>query len=225
MIDGCDDAPVGNILLDRDGICWPIAAGASNCAGKGGPSTFSRGTCPVDQGNTRGFQIECANGGTGENWPVAQVNALFNACNALNAHVGNSPMDVITHALGAGDGYTPRKIDPATASAVSGAWIPRSTNSSGTWSLADIRNECAARAGHAPGPVPPPNGDDDDMKAQIIKGDGSDTYWAWDGVNISGVPSLEWAEWGFEAGLYQSASPTVYPQGFVDSLVDTQGER
>ncbi|MET0415646.1 MAG: hypothetical protein ABW022_06460, partial [Actinoplanes sp.] len=37
MIDGSDDAPVGNMLIDREGVCWPIAAGASNCAGKGGP--------------------------------------------------------------------------------------------------------------------------------------------------------------------------------------------
>lgn len=148
MIDGCDDAPVGNWLVDRAGDCWPIAAGASNCAGQGGPATFTRGTIPADAGNTRGWQIEAANAGTGEEpWPAAQVDAFFGLSNVLNALAGNSPRDVITHALGAGDGWTDRKIDPATAAAVAGPWVPRSVTSSGTWSLYDIANECAARSG------------------------------------------------------------------------------
>lgn len=60
------------------------------------------------------------------------------------------------------------------------------------------------------------------MIAQVIKGDGSDTYWAWDGVIIAGIPSLEWVQWGFEAGLYQNTDPVLYPQGFVDQLVQAQ---
>jgi len=160
MINGSDDEPVGNMLLDRNGVAWIIAAGASNCAGKGGPSSFSRGTIPVDGGNTRGWQIECANNGVGEPWPQVQIDALFRASNALNARFGNQPSDIISHALGAGDGYTDRKIDPATASGVQGPWMPRSTNSSQTWSLEDMRNECLARAGQAPpppvDPTPPP---------------------------------------------------------------------
>ena len=160
MINGSPDAPVGNMLIDRDGVCWPIAAGASNCAGKGGPWTFSRGTCPVDQGNTRGWQIECAQNGVGEPWSVAQVNALFLASNALNAHFGNQPTDVVTH-----QAYAPtRKIDPATASAVQGSWKPGSCTSSGSWELDDIRAECAARAGAPePEPEPEPEEDTDDM--------------------------------------------------------------
>jgi hypothetical protein len=168
MIDGCDDAPVGNLLIDRDGVCWPIAAGASNCAGKGGPATFSRGTVPADSGNTRGWQLEVANAGTGQSWPVAQVDAFFRASNALNAHVGNLPTDVITHALGAGDGYTSRKIDPATADAVEGPWRPRPTNSSGTWSLGDIRAECLTRATATPTPDPPELPEDDDMPKNLL---------------------------------------------------------
>lgn len=150
--DGCDDAPVGNMTIDRDGIVWPVAAGASNCAGKGGPASFSRGTIPADSGNTRGWNIEVANNGVGEAWPVAQVDAYFLASNALNAHFGNLPTDVISHALGSGDGWTDRKIDPATAWAVQGGWSPQSCNGSGTWLLADIRNECARRAGQQEGP-------------------------------------------------------------------------
>jgi hypothetical protein len=218
----CPDKPVGNMLLDRTGTFWPVAGGASNCAGKGGPASFSRGTVPADSGNTRGFQIECANNGVGEVYPQAQIDAFFRASNALNAFVGNRPSDVISHNVWAPS----RKIDPARNTSVQGPWVPRSTNSSGTWNLDDIRNECGRRAGASPGPGPgpgpqPPDGDDD-MKAQVIKGDGSDSYWAWDGVRIGGIPSLEWVSWGFEAGLYQNTEPVLYPQGFIDQLVATQ---
>lgn len=152
QINGCDDAPVGNMLLDRDGIFWPVAGGASNCAGKGGPASFSRGTISADSGNTGGFQVEVANSGVGEPWSQATVDAYFRGSNALNAAVGNQPTDVISHALGTGNGWTDRKIDPATASAVQGPWKPRSCTSSGTWDLADIRSECARRASSAPTP-------------------------------------------------------------------------
>lgn len=169
QINGCDDAPVGNLLLDRDGIYWPVAAGAANTAGKGGPMALSRGTIPQDQGNTQSVAIEVANNGVGEPWPEVQVNAYFAGSNAINARLGNRPDDVFSHALGEGNGWTDRKIDPATADAVQGLWKPRSVNSSGTWSLTDIRNECLNRAGQPlptpPEPVPPqpqpqPPGDD-----------------------------------------------------------------
>jgi hypothetical protein len=147
MINVSDDAPIGNLLLDRSGTYWPIAAGASNCAGKGGPTTFSRGVVPVDSGNTRGWQVEACNAGTGEAWPVVQIDAFFVGSNALNAHFGNLPTDVTGHAH-----YTSRKIDPATATSVEGPWEPRSINSSGTWNLSDIRSECSRRAGSSPPP-------------------------------------------------------------------------
>jgi hypothetical protein len=153
MCNNADDAPIGNLYIDRDGVCWPIAAGASNCAGKGGPYTFSRGTVPLDGGNTRGWQCEVANSGVGERWPQAQVDAFFKASNALNAHVGNQPYDIITHHVWAPS----RKIDPATAAAVEGPWKPRSLNSSGTWSLDDIVTECVRRA--EPQPEPPEEAD------------------------------------------------------------------
>jgi hypothetical protein len=156
MIQNCPDRPVGNMLIDRTGTCWPVAAGASNCAGKGGPMTFSRGTIPLDQGNTKGWQIEVANSGLGEAWPQVQIDAYFKASNAMNKRFGNKPTDITSHALGAGDGYTSRKIDPATAAAVQGPWKPRSTNSSGTWNLADMRSEASRRAGSTPVPPEPP---------------------------------------------------------------------
>jgi hypothetical protein len=160
QIVGCDDAPVGNMLLDRTGCFWPVAAGAANTAGKGGPLSLSRGTIPADSANTRTFALEVANSGVGEAWPVAQIDAYFAGSNALNERFGNAPADVFSHALGSGDGWTNRKIDPATAAAVQGPWRPRSVNSSGTWSLADIRAECTRRAGATPAPQPP---EDDDM--------------------------------------------------------------
>lgn len=139
----CDDAPVGNLLLDRGGVVWPVAAGASNCAGKGGPATFSRGTIPVDQGNTHGFNCEAASDGVGELWPVVQIDAYFAVSNALNMLAGNEPSDVITHAVWA----PTRKVDPAVATSVEGPWAPRASTSSGTWELADIVAECLYRAG------------------------------------------------------------------------------
>jgi hypothetical protein len=151
MIDGCDDAPIGNVLLDRTGVFWPVAAGASNTAGKGGPLTLSRGTVPVDSGNSTTFAIEAANGGTGETWPAVQIDAYLAGSNALNARFGNVPGDVFTHQVWAPS----RKIDPATATAVQGVWRPGSVTSSGTWSLDDIRAECSRRAG-----TPPPPEDD-----------------------------------------------------------------
>jgi hypothetical protein len=47
----------------RDGAVWLIAAGAANTAGKGGPLTLSRGTVPLDSGNSTTWAWEVANGG------------------------------------------------------------------------------------------------------------------------------------------------------------------
>jgi hypothetical protein len=145
---GCDDAPVGNMTIMRDGSVWLVAAGAANTAGKGGPLTLSRGTIPKDSANTRSVAIEVANDGVGEQWPKVQIDSYFLVSNTINKKLGNLPTDVFSHALGAGDGWTDRKIDPAKASAVQGPWKPNSVNSSGTWSLADIRAECLKRSGN-----------------------------------------------------------------------------
>lgn len=224
QIVGCDDAPVGNMTIMRDGSVWLVAAGAANCAGKGGPLSLSRGTIPLDSANTRSVAIEVANSGTGEQWPQVQIDSYFMASNAINRQLGNRPDDIFSHAIGTGNGWTDRKIDPATANAVQGPWKPRSVNSSGTWSLDDIRAECNRRAGNSPEPIPPPIGDDDDM-ASVIKGDGSDTYWAWNGVTITGIPGLDWVRWGVENGVYRNSEPIVYPQFQIDKLVESQGER
>lgn len=168
QVSGNPDNPVGNMTLGRDGAVWPVAGGASNCSGKGGPMTFSRGTCAQDSGNTTLVNIEVNNNGTGEPWSTQLIDAYFILSNALNAYLGNIPADITSHALGAGDGYTNRKIDPARAEAVQGPWCPRSVNSSGTWSLADMRAEATARAAYGPTPPTPEVPDmTDDQAAQL----------------------------------------------------------
>jgi hypothetical protein len=168
MIHGSPDRPVGNVLLDRDGVFWPVAAGAANTSGKGGPSMFSRGTVPLDKGNTMLFSIEIANNGVGEPYPQAQIDACFVGSNALNSYFGNQPNDVITHSLGEGDGYTNRKIDPATAAGVQGPWRPVSVNSSGTWRLTDLKNECVRRASTLPPPLPGPTPIPEDDVSNVL---------------------------------------------------------
>jgi hypothetical protein len=194
--EGCDDAPVGNATIMRDGAVWMVAAGAANTAGKGGPLSLSRGTVPLDSGNSTTWAWEVANSGVGETWPAVQVDAYFTATIVMNRRFGNRPDDLFTHALGAGDGWTDRKIDPATAAAVQGLWQPRQVTSSGTWSQADIRTEINRRAGA--GPTPPTNGDDDMTGDQAVQLDQVHTIMAgafWPNQpNITNVNGGELAE-------------------------------
>lgn len=223
MIDGSPDAPVGNVLLDRTGTYWPVAAGASNCAGKGGPCTFSRGTIPLDSGNTRGFQIEAANNGVGEPWPSVQVDAFIAGANALNAHFGNQPSDVITHALGSGDGYTSRKIDPATAASVEGTWRPASANTSGTWLLADVRAECSRRAGSSPPPPnPSPSGGVLDMYTVNVTRDG----WPAEVTLTVSADGVRWNQFDITGALDRLvAVPSIFivKAQLLDMLGDRHG--
>lgn len=57
----------------------------------------------------------------------------------------------------------------------------------------------------------------------VIKGDGSDSYYAWNGTTCAGIPSLEWVQWGYEAGVYANTDPVLYPQGFIEQLLAAQG--
>lgn len=155
---GCPDAPVGNMLLWFDGTCHMVAAGAANTAGKGGPIKMSRGTVPLDSGNSTTWAIEAGNNGVGQEWPQIQIDAYFTVSNTLNAKFGNVATDLFTHA-GYTDASCPgRKIDPATAAAVQGPWKPRSVNSSGTWNQDDVRAEAQRRWA---GVTPIPDEEDD----------------------------------------------------------------
>ena len=151
---GSPDAPISNLYIDRAGTVWVIAAGATNTNGKGRSIPFSRGTVPADGMNARALGVEMANNGVGEIWPQVQIDAMFTVSNILNLWFGNQPTDISTHNYYAPD----RKIDPATAHAVSGPWKPRSVNSSGTWNLDDIKSECWNRIADMVPPEPhPPN--------------------------------------------------------------------
>jgi len=145
----------------RDGSVWLVAAGASNTAGKGGPITFSRGTAPLDSGNSTTWAWEVANNGVGEPWPQVQIDTYFLASLVMNKRFGNQPDDIMTHTGWCEPSCPGRKIDPARAEAVQGPWKPRSINSSGTWNQDDVRAELRKRSGHVthppePEPEPPP---------------------------------------------------------------------
>ena len=145
------DRPIGNVYLARNGDVWVGAAGAANTAGKGGPTRLSRGTVPVDGGNTRTFAVEAANNGVGQTWPRVQIDAYFVLSNEINRRCGNLPSDLFTH-----QAYAPtRKIDPATAAAIEGGWRPSSRTSSGSWAVADVQAEATRRAGSGGSTIKP----------------------------------------------------------------------
>ena len=170
IVAGSPDRPLSNLYLARDATVWICAAGATNTNGKGGPMTFSRGTVPADRMNEYGLGIEAASDGVGGPWPRVQIDAYFALSNACADAYGLDPTDVATH-----ESWAPgRKIDPATAAAVDGPWRPRSINSSGTWSLDDIRAECAARSASAPPTPTPPSEDDMRSGPYLIQATGAD---------------------------------------------------
>lgn len=185
--EGDPDAPICTALIDRAGIVWLIAAGATNTNGKGRPLTFSRGTVPADQMNTHAVGLEICNAGTGEPYPAEQIAACFAASLAIAYAYGLEPADAAEHAEYAPD----RKIDPATAAAVAGGWRPAAINSSGTWAPDDLRAELARRAGaelpppyippptHPGTPAPPPTMEDHSM---IVALDQNGTAWIGDGM-------------------------------------------
>lgn len=185
-----DAAPIANILLARDGTAWILAAGATNTNGSGNAMTFSRGTVPADSMNTYAIGMEIQNSGVGEPYPAVQMDNAFAVSLALCAAYGLTPDDICTHSV-----YAPsRKIDPATADAVQGSWRPASVNSSGSWSLDDLADECYNRFTTAPVPVPPLE-DDEEMaflirdvesgSVALVYGDGKVTHI--DGTALDGM--------------------------------------
>lgn len=159
---GSDSKPIANIMMARDGVAWVLAAGATNTNGKGYSCIFSKGTVPADSMNTHAIGMEIQNTGVGQTYSKACIDNSFKVSLALCRAYGMQPDDVMEHSVYA-EG---RKIDPATAAAVQGPWKPRSTNSSGSWNLDDLRDECRRRAGS--GPTPPIPSGDDDMATAIL---------------------------------------------------------
>lgn len=143
MCETSDSRPIANLLVARDGAVWVLAAGATNTNGKGRSMTFSRGTVPADSMNTWAVGMEIANGGNDDPFPAVQIDACFDASNAINAHLGNLATDVAGHVDYAPD----RKIDPNNCASVQGPWQPGSNGTSAaSWRLDDLRAECDRRA-------------------------------------------------------------------------------
>jgi N-acetylmuramoyl-L-alanine amidase len=170
IVTGSPDAPLANLYLSRDPTVYVCAAGATNTNGKGGPLPVSRGTVPADSMNTYAIGIEAQNDGTGQPWPQQQIDAYFTLSDALTDGYGLAADDVASHNVWAPD----RKIDPATANAVQGPWQPGSINSSGTWSVGDLRGECRRRSSTTPPPTPTPPGDDMRAGPYLIQATGRD---------------------------------------------------
>lgn len=136
IAEGSDIAPIANLLLDRTGVWWVLAAGACNHAGSGGP----RGDVPVDSCNTRSIGVEAANAGTGEPWPKVQTDSYVAGVAALIRHYGIHVGDCWGHVE-----WTDRKIDPAGPS----PWAAGAA----TWDLDAFRGSVAL---YAPPSSPPP---------------------------------------------------------------------
>lgn len=220
------ERPVGNFFLARDGEIIFGCAGASNCAGKGGPWITSRGTIPLDRGNQSTINIEAGNNGVGEPWSEHMQDRYLLLLHTLCEAYGFDPMtDIATHhewaitdgrgtILGSA-GRSSRKIDPAGPSRFG------SINSSGTWNTDVLRPAVRDLGAPGPGPTPPPGGDDDMAKPVLIKGSGP-TYYAWDGVTVNEVPGLNWVNAGFFFGLYQNSDPVVYADNELTDLLAAQ---
>ena len=138
--------PVGNMLLDRDGIVWPVAAGAcellpARAARSPSPAVSARSirATPTYGTSKPPTTVSVNRGPSNRSTPTSPRPTRSTPTSAT------SQKTCVTHAFGAGDGYTDRKIDPATATAVEGVWFPGSVTSSGTWSLEHIRIEARNR--------------------------------------------------------------------------------
>ena len=135
------DQPIGALLLERSGRVTIGAAGATNCAGKGGPLATSKGTIPADSGNSYAFNIEAANNGVGETWPDDQQDAYTILVACLCDHLDlDSARDVVSHFEWAPD----RKIDPAGNS--------RYASGGDKWDMDAFRTDCIVGT---PTPTPP----------------------------------------------------------------------
>jgi len=205
IVHGCPDAPVSNLYLARDGTVWVCAAGATNTNGKGKALAMSQGVVPADQMNTHAIGIEAANNGLGEPWPQVQIDAYFTVSNALTAAYGMRPDDVATHHEYAAD----RKIDPATAAAVQGPWRPDPVTTSGTWSLADIWDECWLRStGLPPTPIPPePEPSEEDKMYQYLI-DESEQRWAGDMMVVRWITTA-WSDEYYRGQLSERGLPAT----------------
>lgn len=197
---GADVAPLANLYIQRNGVVWVIAAGATNTNGSGNAMMFSKGTVPADSMNSYAVGVELANNGVGEPWPQAQVDAAFIVSNTVNLRCGNKPDDVGTHSA-----YAPgRKIDPATANAVQGPWRPNAINASGSWSLGNLAMECVNR--DKP-PLPEPDAGEDEPMIVIAVGNYPHDNYACFTQTPAGI--IRWIVTGWELEAWTMDNPVA----------------
>ena len=135
--------PVGAIYLARDGEIVIGAAGATNCAGKGGPYTTCKGTIPLDSGNSNTITIEAGNAGTGEPWPTAQQDAYVALVAALCSYYDFDPWrDVMAHFE-----WAPTEDRPSRSVAV--------RRGGNKWNMDLFRNDVTELVGGGQLPIPP----------------------------------------------------------------------
>jgi len=141
-----EDAPLANLCLDRDGVWWVLAGGATNTNGKGA-DTWGGGV-PNDSMNS--YAIGCeANGGYGSAWPDVQCEAYVVGSQALCAAYRIPNNNVRGHFEWA----PTRKVDPAGPS--------RWSTSSASWDMGRFRADVAATGGSTEGGDDMPLSDDD----------------------------------------------------------------
>jgi hypothetical protein len=163
-----EDAPLCNLYLNRGGIVWVCAAGATNTNGSGRDPC---GVTPDDSMNSHAIGIEAGNNGTGELWPDAQENAYLVLVEALGVAYGIPVGRVHAHAE-----YAPtRKVDPAGPD--------RWATGAATWNMHAFRGDLIAPVAPIipePEPEPPP---EDVMPMFIAQDpDDSDNYATGDGL-------------------------------------------
>jgi hypothetical protein len=131
------DAPLANLYLDRSGMVWVLAAGATNTNGKG--HDYWGGGVPDNSMNSYAIGIEAGNEGTGEQWPNAQQDAYLRLSNALCLRYAIS----VEHVRGHFEWAPDRKIDPAGNS--------RYASGGASWDMNRFRADCAKHNGQEVG--------------------------------------------------------------------------
>jgi hypothetical protein len=192
--EGDEDAPLSNLLLDRTGLWWVLAAGATNTNGSG-VDTWGGGV-PENSMNSYAIGIEAGNNGVGEAWPTAQQNAYVAGVKAMMAHYNIPAGHVRAHFEWAPD----RKTDPAGQS----NWA----SGSAKWDMNKFRSDCGT--GAAPGPTPPPTPTDqeDDVVWRVAKQTEGGAFFIGDG-NTSWTVGDSGHDVSFDESLIRMAPGAV----------------
>ena len=195
---GDEDAPLCNLYVDRQGVVYVCAAGATNCNGSGHDPC---GWTNDDSMNSAAISIEAGNDGQGERWPDEQLDAYTTLCAALCAAYAIPTARVHAHAEWAPD----RKVDPAGPA--------RYAAGAGTWDMDSFRSDCAG--GDDTQPIPLPGGDD--VEKYLVRD--TDGYpWVTDFASYATSITEEQAEDGVKyRGYVKGADNHPFPLSESDS--------